>query len=254
MEYRWEATSITGFVQILACNYLPHGYWFYVSGRVPEGKPPHVADRKLMEKYGVALSRGQRARRKQAGTSNLHYLRFDRDWLLLATHGHHRFFLDEGDRVCDVRKHPIHFAGYSLTIRRGEYLRKEAGADAAPVDGRYRVRVQIAREQLRVIKPHLLDLCIRRGPEWLAYELWNLPFEPYAPVRKQLLGMLRLINARREAAGRTRISTDVLRYQRRIVKPFDTIDGVAAADRSDHQKSLTAELFHADTRSPAQVA
>ena len=218
MEYRWEATSITGFVQILACNYLPHGYWFYVSGRVPEGKPPHVADRKLMEKYGVALSRGQRARRKQAGVANLHYVRFDRDWLLLATHGNHRFFVEEGDRVRDVRKHPIHFAGYSLTVRKGEYLRKEEGA--AAVDGRYRVRVQIAREQLRIIKPHLLQLCIRRSSEWLAYELWNLPFEPYAPIRKQLLGILRMINVKRHAASQLQISPHVLRYQRVIVKPF----------------------------------
>lgn len=166
---------------------------------------------------------------KQAGAANLHYLRFDRDWLLLATHGHHRFFVEEGDRVCDVRKRPIHFAGYSLAIRKGEYLRKEAGADAAPVDGRYRVRVQIAREQLRVIKPHLLDLCTRRSPEWLAYELWNLPFEPYAPIRKQLLSLLRMINARRHAAGKARIATQSLRYRRTIVKPFDVGPAAVAA-------------------------
>lgn len=228
MEYRWEATSITGFVQILACNYLPHGYWFYVSGRVPEGKPPHVADQKLMEKYQVALSRGQRARRKQAGVANLHYLRFDRDWLLLATQGHHHFFLEEADRVRDVRKYPIRFAGYSLTVKKGEYLQKRAD-EAAQADGRYRVRVQIAREQLRVIKPHLVDLCVRRSPEWLAYELWNLPFEPYAPIRKQLLGLLRIINAKRHAAGQERLSPQVLRYQRMIVKPFDATDRVRAA-------------------------
>ena len=72
-----------------------------------------------------------------------------------------------------------------------------------------------------MIKPHLLDLCIRRSPEWLASELWNLPFEPYAPVRKQLLGVLRLINAVRHAAGQGRLSPQVLRYQRNIIKPFE---------------------------------
>lgn len=35
MEYRYEAASVAGFVQQLICCYLPHGYWFYVSGVVP---------------------------------------------------------------------------------------------------------------------------------------------------------------------------------------------------------------------------
>jgi hypothetical protein len=40
MEYRYEAMSVEGFVQMIASNYLPHGYWFYVTGQVPEGKDP----------------------------------------------------------------------------------------------------------------------------------------------------------------------------------------------------------------------
>ena len=47
-----------------------------------------------------------------------------------------------------------------------------------------------------------------------------MPFEPYAPVRKQLLGLLRLVNARRQAAGYANIPPTVLRLRRRIVKPF----------------------------------
>jgi hypothetical protein len=31
---RYLATSISGFVQQLAVSYLPHGYWFYVTGLV----------------------------------------------------------------------------------------------------------------------------------------------------------------------------------------------------------------------------
>lgn len=220
MDYRWETTSITGFVQQLACNYLPHGYWFYVSGRVPEGKSIAATDQKLMRKYQVALNRGQRARRKKAGAANLHYLRFERDWLIVATHGTHRFFLEEGAEVKDVRKHPVHFAGYSLTVRRGEFLKKEAGETEARVDGKYRVRVQIAREQLRMLKPYLLDLATKRSVDWLARELWNLPFEPYAPVRKQLLALLRMMNSRREAVGNPKLTPDILRMKRTIVKPF----------------------------------
>ena len=40
MQYRSEATSVEGFVQQIACCYLRHGYWFYVTGVVPERKDP----------------------------------------------------------------------------------------------------------------------------------------------------------------------------------------------------------------------
>ena len=93
MQYRYETTSLVGFVQYLASNLLPHGYWFYVTGRVPEGKDPRAVDRKLIEKYAIGLSRQQRARRKLAGQANLHYIRLGRFWVLLATHGEHAFFL-----------------------------------------------------------------------------------------------------------------------------------------------------------------
>ena len=38
MEYRCVATSVAGFVQQLVSCYLPHGYWFYVSGIIPPGE------------------------------------------------------------------------------------------------------------------------------------------------------------------------------------------------------------------------
>src|SRR5581483_943572 len=91
-SYRCEASSVEGFVQVLACNYLPHGYFFFASGVIPEGKDPEVVDRKLIDKYGVAVSRQGRVRRKRAGFANIHYLRFGRFWVLLATHGVHHFF------------------------------------------------------------------------------------------------------------------------------------------------------------------
>ena len=38
MPYKCETTSIEGFVQQIACSYLRHGYWWYVTGVVPTGK------------------------------------------------------------------------------------------------------------------------------------------------------------------------------------------------------------------------
>ncbi len=221
MEYRYEASSATGFVQQLACNYLPHGYWFYVTGVVPEGKEISAVDRKLMEKYGVGLSRQQRARRKLAGLANVHYLRFDRHWILAATHGHHLFFEEEATAIRDARKVPIQFSGYSISVKRGDYLRKESPDEPAAPDGRYRVRVQIARGAYRDLKASFIDIACRRTSEQLGWEFWNLPWEPYAPIRRQCLNLLRLVNERRKEAGTDLLSVHAIRYRRQIVKPFD---------------------------------
>ena len=71
MEYRCVATSVAGFVQQLVSCYLPHGYWFYVSGIIPPGKVPATVDEKLIGKYGIGLSRTSRARRKAMGIANV---------------------------------------------------------------------------------------------------------------------------------------------------------------------------------------
>ena len=89
MPYRAEATSVEGFVQQIACCYLRHGYWFYVTGHVPAGKDPRAIDRKLIAKYGIGVSESTRARRKRLGRANLQYLRHDRRFVILATKGQH---------------------------------------------------------------------------------------------------------------------------------------------------------------------
>ena len=100
--YRFEAISVAGFVQQLAVSYLGHGYWFYVMGEIPEGKDVRLVDEKLLARYRIDLSKWARARRKRVGFANLHYLRYDRVFLLLATHGSHPFFLEEASAVRDA--------------------------------------------------------------------------------------------------------------------------------------------------------
>ena len=73
--YRCEATSVEGFIQQLAVSYVRNGYFFYVTGSVREGRDPSEIDRKLIERYGIDVSKFTRARRKKAGLANIHYLR-----------------------------------------------------------------------------------------------------------------------------------------------------------------------------------
>lgn len=221
MEYRCVATSVEGFVQQVASCYLPHGYWFYVSGIIPLGKDPESVDEKLIGKYGIDVSRTSRARRKAVGIANVHYIRHQRRFLLLATHGFHPFYDDEAKSIRDARRVPIKFEGYSISVAKGGFRRKEPGNCEAVPDNKWRVRVQIERELFKGLKAYLLDVAPHRSAAALAAELHDLPFEPYAPVRQQLLSLLRYTNRRREVAGLEPIDTSVLRFRRRIVRPFD---------------------------------
>ena len=108
--YRCEAMSISALVQQLAVSYIGNGYWFYVTGRIPDGKDVSAVDRKLMERYEVPLSKWARGRRRAKGEACVHYIRHERFFVLIACRGEHRFFLDE-PHFLDVRREPPGVAG-----------------------------------------------------------------------------------------------------------------------------------------------
>lgn len=205
--YRCVATSIEGFVQQVACSYLVNGYVFYVRGMVPEGKEPDSVDAKLIAKYDIDRSKWRRAVDAQNGVARMQYIRHERTFLLMATHGAHRFFEEEAGSVRDARKSPIKYAGYSISYRRGQ-------------DGKYHPHVRIERSQLALLKQHFRQLALRPSTDRIARELADLPFEPYAPIRRQLLELLRAVNKVRTQQAYPQIPHTVLRFRRRIVQPF----------------------------------
>ena len=81
------------------------------------------------------------------------------------------------------------------------------------------------------MKAYFVERAIRLSAESLASELFDVPYEPYAPVRQQMLNIVRLVNDARRKAGLRPLDFDVLRYRRRIVKPFDWPDDRAVAQR-----------------------
>jgi hypothetical protein len=205
--YRCEATSVAGFIQQLAVGYVRNRYVFYVMGQVREGRDPRVVDAKIIEKYGINVSKAERHRRKAAGRANMQYLRLGRTYLILATHGRGRFFDDEGRAIRDARRVPIKCAGYAVGYR-GE-----------------KVRVRIEEGTFRRLAAYFLDVAARRPASALAAELRALPFEPYAPVRYQLFGLLNRINLLRKAAGLAAVPDSAVRTRRRICRPFEPGDG-----------------------------
>jgi hypothetical protein len=212
MGYRCEATSLEGFVQQLAACYLPHGYHHYVVGVVPPEKDPTAVDAKLVAKYGVALSRWQRARRKKGGWANLHYLRWERFWVLVATDGEHPFFAEEAKNLRDAREEPIKIGGYAIRLRQGH------------------AHVRIEEGEFQRFKAWLLELAAHRPAGDVGRAIWCVPWEPYAPVRSQLFGLLAAVNERRKRGRREPVPAAAIRRRRRLVRPFEPLE---AAERQE---------------------
>jgi hypothetical protein len=206
VTYRCEATTVAGFVQQLAVSYIGHGYWFYVTGIVPDRKDPLAVDGKLIEHYGIDISKWARARRKRAGLANVHYLRHERFFVLIATAGEHRFF-EEEKSFRDVRRDALRFDRYSIGYKRDP-------------GGKWHPSVRIHPDAYREAKAYLLEIACRRSAEELAAEFRSFGFALYAPVRSQLLCVLRAANQRRSAAGREPLTPQSLRLNRRPTRVF----------------------------------
>ena len=232
--YRCEATSTSGFVQQFACCYVLHGYHYYVVGQVPKGKDPGAVDAKLIERFGLGVSRFVRARRKKAGLPNVQYIRYGRFFVICSTgpkslrdadpddpffesefvlsHPPKKVFSDDG-RCKSVRQirfipeNPLSFAGYSIGWHRGR-------------DRKWHVSVRIHPERYKNLKAYLTDIATKRSVESLVAEFQALRFEPYAPVRSQLMSLRRRVNEARKKQGYAPVPFEALRMKREIVKPF----------------------------------
>ena len=197
MSYRFEAQSPAAVVQLIAASYLRHGFYWYVTGSIPTGKDPDKTDRKLISKYGIEVSEWERRHRKQRGIANAHYLRYQNWFLLLVSEGHHALKQPaskggEGEFLKDCRRTPIRFQGYSISYRR-------AGATATGVvSPKWHAHVRIDDDHYRRMKARFLDLAVHRTAETLAAEFARIPFARYAPIRRQLLNILRAVNERRK--------------------------------------------------------
>ena len=142
--------------------YLTNGYYFYVTGLIPPHKDPAKTDSKIMDAYGIAISKWTRTRRKREGPANIHYLRYQRFYVIIASHGVNPFFAAEAKRLRDIRRRPISFTGYSIGCRR------------ARGGGEYHASVRINRERFAQSSSGLELL------PWSALRLRRSPVRPFA--------------------------------------------------------------------------
>lgn len=217
MKYRSVVTSVEGFVQQIACCYLRHGYFYYVLGRVPQGKDARSIDTKIITKYRINVSESTRVRRKRAGQANLQYIRHESTFVILATKGEHRFFEEEANLIRDFRRIPLRYAGYSISYKRGGRTR-----DGRP-DEKWHSHVAIDRPQFLELRAWFSEIARRESTHRMALAFYNLPIAPYAPVRRQLLLLHREVNRVRKKAGKPQLPVEVLPMRRRVVRPFDDL-------------------------------
>ena len=220
--YPHEFTNIHPFVQRVALDMVRYGYWYYVTGKIPEGKDPEVVDAKIMGKYDIGCSRWARARRKKKGLANVHYVRHQEFFAMFATKGQHEWFEQEewacekkrkatGGRIRDIRRQPLARGGYTISF-------KECSST-----GRGHVAVRIHPEDYRSLKGFFLELAVRCSVGQLVNELNQFPFEPYAGIRQQRWNIVQAVNKTRKRAGLELIDPAVLRKKRRVYKLFHPV-------------------------------
>lgn len=210
-QYQYHCVSPAGFIQALAVHYLPHGYYYYVTGVIGEGVDPEKVDRKLIDKYGCDTSKTGRWRRKARGLANVQYVRYGRFFVLLSTPGEHLFFDErsgEGRACKDIRRVPILFKGHQIGCTKGS-------------DGKYHSSVRIEPQRYRMLRTRFIAIS-RWKKERLAEEFSALPYLPYARVKKQYFVLLKLVNEKRREYGFQRLTSNCLNLVRPYVKPFAT--------------------------------
>ena len=137
-------------------------------------------------------------------------------------------------QVRHIKESPISFSGYSIGYHRG-------------VDRKWHISIRIHPERYRDLKAMLVDLATKRSKENVVLEFRRLPFEPYAPVRRQLLLLLRAVNRERVEKGFEQVTQADLDaawrvgegrrerwLTRRVVRPFGF---VAEEARTEDQEA-----------------
>ena len=211
-HYVCEVRSLNALVKQIAVHTIRWGYWWYVSGVIPPGKSLQEIDGKLMNKYTANVSASTRNRRKHAGLANARYYRWGRRFFLFTTLGDGPIWESEKVNLRCIRRPPRDFEkrtgytgkfpyaplqveGYSISYKPGG--RTKTG----DVDPKWHSHVELDRDCYRNLKADFLETATKRKCHELGMKFYELPYEPYAPLYRQLLKILRDVNQKRRRSG-----------------------------------------------------
>jgi hypothetical protein len=210
-KYRCLADSEEGFLALIV-NYMTHGFYFY-SGVPGPGKGEwDKVDRNIVVKYGLTASPEEWSVRRLSGQAKTQYVRFGNFAVVLSTYGIGRFFESESD-IRDFRRDPLRVGDYSVSLKYDNAL-------LAKGEKKLRGSVRIHPEAYRRVKAHMVCSAKRWSQEECERHFQTLPFEPYAPVRRQLLNLWRRANRLRGEASLEKMAITCVRLKRRKVKVY----------------------------------
>lgn len=177
---RVTCKNIGEFIRRIAIDYVRYGYVRYVIREIPEGKNTLVIDNKLRAHYKITSCRTTRMRRRQKQQAVVQYVRYGRQFVLLATEGKH----DEFERLkyYDCRIAPIQVRSYSIGLKNG----------VVRVCVRYEVWAETLRHFERIAL-HDLDNVEKK--------INALPYCHFPGVIRQKQQLVSLINQKRSRAG-----------------------------------------------------
>ena len=210
-NYPCEARSVDAFLAQVV-RYVSSGHYFYIRCLIPKHKDPRSIDEKILRLYDIRRTRWQRKRRNLKATAGIHYLRYDRVFVIMLTKGRHEpFYRDHGSCVLDIRRTALKAFGYSIRWGFSE------------VERRFRVSVRLDKETYRRMKAHMLTICTwpgYRSQEAMEREFRELPYQLYGPVREQLYTVARAVNRARRRTGFSAVDYGCISNRMRVTKVY----------------------------------
>lgn len=210
-EYQYEAKNVVEFVAQIV-RYVASGHYFYLRVLVPERKDVSAVDAKLLDRYGVRKKPWQRKQRHLNDNAGVHYIRCNRYVVIMLTKGKHEaFYFDHGGHVRNIRHESLKVFGYSI-----RFAFSEAKRD-------WQVSVRLGKEPYLKVCDHLLTIGVwnsYRNKSRLEREFSRLPYQPYEPVYKQLIGVARTVNRARRRRGFNAVDLLCVRNKKGLAKVF----------------------------------
>lgn len=239
-QYQCVMPSVEAFVARVQ-RLVSRGYYFAYDGYLKPPKDPAKLDAKMIREWKLYRPDWTREARRRGGESGVHYIRYGRRYVLLATHGWRqsrgrganqksagRFFTQHpGYR--DLKDEGLKFYAYNIKSTYSHRLRRRT------------TFVSLRSSNYHALKAGMLRKAVRgeyRRREALEAVFWNLPLIWYGPVQRQVRAIVNDVNRTRHRSGlsRIRITRCVRRsrFANRRCKP-DSCGGRSAAT-SGHRR------------------
>jgi hypothetical protein len=229
MAYHCVARNTDEFLHQLT-RLVGNGHYFYFSHLLDDQHDPTRLDQKIVDQWKLDVPYWKRTAKYRRGLPSIHYLRYGRFYVLLASKGRldgesHPFFVEYP--LMDIRRHSLHCFGYGV-----RYALSRA-------TGKRQIFVRLEKEARQHLRTDLVRKCTSQrygSRDALEEEVRTLPYQWYQPVRTQLKTILREVNKVRRRSGLSQIRFDCVPDRMRPPQRFSCADGLDGTGGQNDRK------------------